>query len=153
MSRLTVAATLTALHEQVFASEYGDGTAFGSLADVWADSQFMGEEGTHTIIDVYRIVDTSEAPDWRSGNDYNTMRPLSQERTRYWFETDQPSLSQYETLRDEQDRNLRGLRGEAFLHRPMMLMDENTMRWTGTYLILYTDAEPTHVAFWGGSGD
>jgi hypothetical protein len=33
------------------------------------------------------------------------------------------------------------------------LDQEITMRWTGLYLLLYTDTEPTHVGVFCASGD
>ena len=33
------------------------------------------------------------------------------------------------------------------------LLGDREMRWTGFYVFLYTDGEPTHVGFFGLSGD
>ncbi|WP_328754212.1 hypothetical protein OHA28_08900 [Streptomyces sp. NBC_00269] len=33
------------------------------------------------------------------------------------------------------------------------LLGEHRMRWTGVYVVLYTDSQPTHVGFFGASGD
>ena len=143
-----VATTLAALHQQLFEREFADGWA--DLGELRQDEEFMGNIGTHTILDVHRIVDSSDAPDWRSGDDYNTLRPLAPERIRHHFGTERPSRREYEALRAAQQL-------PPFEPRtpqsPVTLDDECQMRWTGRYLLLYDGAEPTDVAFWGYSGD
>jgi len=143
-----VATTLAALHQQLFEQEFANGWA--DLGELWQDEEFMGNIGTHTILDVHCIVDSSDAPDWRSGDDYNTLRPLAAERIRHHFGTERPSRRQYEALRAEQQL-------PPFEPRtpqsPVTLDDECRMRWTGRYLLLYDGAGPTDVAFWGYSGD
>jgi hypothetical protein len=147
----SVAATLTALHEEVFqqvAGEYG----YASIDELWQDEQFMGECGTHTVLDVYRLLDTTARPAWNP-DDYNTMRPLAPGRIRHWFGTGRPTRAQFESLWAAQDETFRGLRGDASMNRPLMLLDESEMRWTGVYVVLYDGGQPSDVAFWGSSGD
>jgi hypothetical protein len=148
-----VAATLAALHQQVFHDAYGDGSGYANLDELWQDEEFMGECGTHTILDVYRLVDSTDPPYWRSGHDYNTMRPLAADRIRHWFGTDRPTRARYESLRSAQEKTFREAQGAAFLNRPKMLDDECQMRWTGVYIVLYSGDQPSDIAFWGYSGD
>jgi len=147
-----VATTLAALHQEVFEQEFGSDTAYSTLAELWQDEEYMGECGTHTILDIFRVVDTTKAPSWQSGRDYNTLRPLAPERIRHHFQTDRPSRLQYEALREAQDEHPNRYK---FRTGPVdeTLEDECQMRWTGLYLVLYHRDEPTDIAIWGYSGD
>lgn len=73
--RGSLEATLEALHDEAFEELYGDGDEYGSREELYADEEFMGEEGTHSILDVQRLVETTEPPQQRE-TDYFTLRPL-----------------------------------------------------------------------------
>jgi hypothetical protein len=147
--RGSVEATLEALHDEVFQQLYGDGQEYGSLEELYADEEFMGEEGTHSILDVNRIVETTTPPNGRR-EDYFTLRPLAPERLVHHFGTDQPTVPNYE---DTIARAYDAMRTRHPMAADTTLLGENQMRWTGVYVILHTDGAPTHVAFFGHSGD
>ncbi|QMU77489.1 hypothetical protein GXW83_19100 [Streptacidiphilus sp. PB12-B1b] len=135
-----VATTLARLHEQLFQAEYaGD---YATLRDLWQDEEFMGEEGTHSILDVCRVVTTTAPPKPSVSDDYSTIRPLAPERVLHHFGTERPSRRQYQQ-RCEAERSAGAT----------TLADECRMRWTGLYLVLHEHDRPTDVAFWGCSGD
>ncbi|MFF2998220.1 hypothetical protein ACFVTC_27265 [Streptomyces sp. NPDC057950] len=93
-----VEAALATLQARVFQEEYGDDARYRSLEDLYADEEFMGTEGTHTILDIDRVVDT-DGPPTRSGiADYGTLRPLALNRVMHHFGTDHPSVERYEEL-------------------------------------------------------
>ncbi|MFJ2647064.1 hypothetical protein ACIO1C_10095 [Streptomyces sp. NPDC087420] len=143
----SVEAALATLRARVFQEEYGDGTLYRSLENLYKDEEFMGTEGTHTVLDIDRIVAT-DAPPTRSGvADHGTLRPLALSRVVHHFGTDRPSVGQYEELvaaaneaasHDEHERSLLG---------------ECRTRWTGCYVVLYRDDRPTHLGIFGFSGD
>ncbi|MEV7525080.1 hypothetical protein [Streptomyces sp. NPDC091371] len=142
-----VAAALAALQARVFQEEYGDGACFRSLEDLYADEEFMGTEGTHTILDIVRVVATDDPPNRSVIDDYGTLRPLSPERVVHHFGTERPTVEQYEQLlaaahdarsHEEYERSLLG---------------ECQMRWTGCYVVLHSDGIPTHLGIFGFSGD
>ena len=142
----SVEASLTALHEEVFVQERLN-EHYASLAKLWADEQFMGEVGTHTILDVYRVVESTETPDWRTGRDYNTLRPMAPERLVHHFGTETPTVGQYQAKMAE---------ANAALYAPQYeptLLDEAEMRWTGRYVILCEDGVPIRLGVFGSSGD
>lgn len=146
--RGSVEATLEALHEQVFQELYGDDEQYGDRAALYADES-VEASGTHSILDVRRIVDTPAGPgrgDW----DYYTLRP---ERLLHHFGTAEPTPQQFEDAlarakapSSPRSRRSRGA-GE------MTLIDEQELRWTGRYVLLHSNGEPTHVGFFGMSGD
>ncbi|MGW9031086.1 hypothetical protein ACWGQ5_44960 [Streptomyces sp. NPDC055722] len=145
----SIEATLEALHEEVFQELYGDGEEYKSREELYADEEFMGEAGTHSILDVYRIVDTPAAPgirDW----DYNTLRPLGPDRLMHHFGTEQPTLHQYE---DAMARANEASYPRSRRDKDTTLLDEHELRWTGLYVLLYSDGEPTHIGIFGTSGD
>lgn len=126
-------ASLAALHASVFVSE----TYFreelvdwelpvpASLEELWTEpyGEFMGENGTHSILDLPSMEEIS---------------PLRPGETAQTFGTDRPTRADWE-------RVARG-RAEGVWH----LLGE---RWTGRCVLLYRDGEPDEVAFWGFSGD
>jgi hypothetical protein len=133
--------TLAALRHQVFRETHRAGDTRATLEELEADEAFMGAwgTGTGTIIDIYRVVDTFQAPVWQTGQDYNTLRPLAPDRIQRHFGTSRPTVQQYRDARA-------GERWES-------LRAKHTMRSTRLYVILYTDGEPTHAGIWGRSGD
>ncbi|MFJ2636465.1 hypothetical protein ACIO6U_31560 [Streptomyces sp. NPDC087422] len=104
----------------------------------------MGEEGTHSILDIQRVVHTTGTPDPAKGEDYNTLRPLAPDRLAHYFGTDRPTVQQYEERITAAHR--------AHLSEESLL-EECRMRWTAIYVILHTDDQPTHVGIFGYSGD
>ncbi|MFF3559509.1 hypothetical protein ACFYXS_05650 [Streptomyces sp. NPDC002574] len=135
------------LQTKVFQEQYGSGTRYPSLKDLHADQEFMGTEGTHTILDIDRVVATDDPPTPDDGADYGTLRPLALSRVAHHFGTDRPTVEQYEELAaaangatsDEEHRQ--------------SLFGECQMRWTGYYVVLYSDGRPTHLGIFGFSGD
>ncbi|MEU4093645.1 hypothetical protein [Streptomyces sp. NPDC026673] len=142
--------TLSALHAEVFQELYGDGEEFESLEALYADEEFMGEEGTHSILDVDRIVETPEPPRERRAADYGTIRPLPPARLVHHFGTDRPTVDQYNNTMAQSYEAL-GTRRPG--EEDTTLLGELRMRWTGFYVLLYADGRPTHVGFFGFSGD
>ncbi|AZP21813.1 hypothetical protein ACIGMX_01530 [Streptomyces aquilus] len=144
----TVEESLKALHAQVFQEEYGDDDTYGSIEELWEDEEFMGEEGTHTILDIDRVVHTTAAPSDRDAQDYGTLRPLAPDRVRHHFGTEHPTPAQFRAALTRDYAALGQGPGPAGT-----LLDECRMRWTGLYVVLHTGAEPTHLGIFGFSGD
>ncbi|MGW1723619.1 hypothetical protein ACWCQK_11905 [Streptomyces sp. NPDC002306] len=139
---------LEALHARVFEEDYGDDDAYESLDELWADEEFMGEEGTHSILDIRRVDRTSAPPREYDPREYGTLHPLPDDRVAHHFGTDRPTEAEF-----------RALLARSLEHsgppgtRPRTLLDECRMRWTGVYIVLYTDDRPTHLGIFGCSGD
>ena len=113
-----------------------------TIEGIWA-SEEMQHSGTHSILDVSRVVETTQAPSWDNWReDLGTVRPLAAERIRRHFGTERPARAQFEAIAC--DNKAPGNRD---------LMDEATMRGTGLYVLLYEGDTPTDVGFWGFSGD
>ncbi|GAA1285260.1 hypothetical protein OHU25_42495 [Streptomyces sp. NBC_00117] len=147
--RGSLEATLEALHDEVFEELYGDGDEYGSREELYADEEFMGEEGTHSILDVQRLVETTEPPQQRE-TDYFTLRPLPTARLVHHFGTERPTVQQYE---DAMAQAYEAMSTRRPVDEDTTLLGEHRMRWTGVYVVLYTDSQPTHVGFFGASGD
>jgi len=106
-------------------------------------SEHVRESGTHSILDVDRVVRTTEPPAWdRWREDLGTVRPLAQDRVTVHFGTARPSRAQFQALADNP-----GAPGAMEFH------DEVKMRGTGLYVLLYDGDQPSDVGFWGYSGD
>lgn len=142
-----VEAALRTLQARVFQEEYGGGGRYRSLQDLYADEEFMGEEGTHTILDIDRIVATDDPPTRSVIADYGTLRPLALSRVVHHFGTDRPTVEQYQELA--------AAAHEAASHEEheRSLFGECRMRWTGYYIVLHSDDRPTHLGIFGFSGD
>jgi hypothetical protein len=92
--------------------------------------QWNGEEGTHSIIDIYEIAPTSS---------FGVAAPLSSEELKSFFGTDKPTreiIESKETALVE------------FLQREM-----GRYRGEGTYIIVYKADEADEICFAGYSGD
>ncbi|MGW4380121.1 hypothetical protein [Kitasatospora sp. NPDC004531] len=127
--------TLNALHEEEFnGAGWIGASGYESIEELWADEEFMGTEGTHSILDIPKAVLTSEAPSGYDG--LGTIRPLPHERLMHHFGTDRPSVEQYR----------RAMEGRE-------LREEADRRWTGRFVVLYTDGEASHFGVFGFSGD
>ncbi|WP_405536688.1 hypothetical protein OG787_27085 [Streptomyces sp. NBC_00075] len=88
----SVERALENLHAQVFQAEYGDDDTYETLEDLYADEEFM-EEGAHSILDIGRVVRTTNPPSRHRGEDIGTLRPLAPDRTAHHFGTDRPPPS------------------------------------------------------------
>ncbi|MEU1180017.1 hypothetical protein ABZ464_20625 [Streptomyces sp. NPDC005820] len=129
--------SLRALHAEEFAREYGDDDTYASLEELWADAEFMSEEGTHSILDILHVVGACTPPNEHAADDHNTLRPLAPGRVRHHFGTDRPTPQRFREVYDS---------GPA-------LSAECAMRWTGRYVVLYTGDRPSHLGIFGCSGD
>ncbi|GHD41542.1 hypothetical protein [Streptomyces galbus] len=138
--------SLRALHAEEFARQYGGDDAYASIEDLWADDEFMGNEGTHSILDIRTVVATAEPPADHRSEDYFTLRPLGRDRVLHHFGTERPTREQY------QEVFARGWSAPWPRPEPT-LQDECAMRWTGRYVVLFTDGRPTHLGVFGSSGD
>ncbi|MER5637205.1 hypothetical protein ABT095_09620 [Kitasatospora sp. NPDC002227] len=145
----SVEATLNALHEEEFEREYAQD--YDSLAELWADEEFMGEQGTHSILDITRVVRTTEPPE-AFGSDFSTLRPVPLERVRHHLGTDRPTVEQFRAAEARYEEKLRLPFTDRRAAEPT-LFDEPHIRWTGLYVLLHTDGLPTHVGIFGYSGD
>lgn len=142
--RQDLGAALDALRQQVFASgDYIKLSSYGDVFDLpdpasleellgqeryW---EFMGTSGTHSVIDVQAVV-AADADD-----EFGAIRPLSDEECAELFGTAQPSRADYDALSNSE-----------------RLYDYVTGgRWTGRAAVLWADASPSEIAFWGLSGD
>lgn len=144
----SVERALENLHAQVFQQDYGDDDTYETLEDLYADTEFMGEEGTHSILDIERVVHTTAPPSGDRAEDYGTLRPLAPDRTAHHFGTDRPTPEQFEAKVAEAYEAMGGrTRSEE------TLINECRMRWTGLYVVLHTGDEPTHLGIFGYSGD
>ncbi|MFD6415211.1 hypothetical protein [Streptomyces sp. NPDC060194] len=135
-----VEAAVTALQARVFQEEYGDHATYRSMDDLYADHEFMGTEGTHTILDIDRLVVT-DAPAV-SSDDYGTLRPLALDRVLHHFGTRSPSVEQFEKVVEAAS--------EAYENS---LLDECRIQWAACYVLLHTGGTPTHLGIFGSSGD
>ncbi|MFE7394810.1 hypothetical protein [Streptomyces sp. NPDC057582] len=111
-------------------------TSIADLDDLWEDETF-GSEGTHTIIDVWELIDT-EAYD-----DDHTVRPLADDETIEIFGTAEPTQEDFQRA-FERYRERQPGSGELW----------EMPRWSAWCRQLKgTDSTTTTIAFWGKSGD
>jgi len=144
-----VAGSLRELQEKVL----GDGDYYwwddfeeyaprpGSLEALWAGED-RWEAGTHSILDMDRVVTSADRPDWRDGAAYGAVRPVTRDAAVRVFGTARPSRARFEAAADDYASP-----------RHAELTAEVTMRWTGLYVLLYDGDTVTGVGFWGFSGD
>jgi hypothetical protein len=112
-----------------------------AIDGIW-ETETMRETGTHSILDVDRVLATTDPPVRLSVNDYATVRPLAAERVWHHFGTYRPGRAQFEAL--------------AFNHETpgnRDFMEELKVRSAGLYILLYEGDAVTDVGFWGYSGD
>jgi hypothetical protein len=144
-----VAAALRELRERVFRDQQyywwddfeEDEPRPATIDGIWA-SQPMRESGTHSILDVSRVVTTTELPDYRNRGDYGTVRPLAPDRIAHHFGTTRPTRAQFEALATD-----------VSTPGHVDFINELTMRGAGLYVLLYGGENPAEVGFWGYSGD
>ena len=91
------------------------------------------EEGTHTILDVDRVV----SPDEQS--DFAAIRPLTSDELLAIFETVEPDADDFDRVREPgPSGSLEDCLGE---------------KWSGRCLVIHQGGAPAEVVFWGWSGD
>nr|BBJ53314.1 hypothetical protein SAVMC3_59430 [Streptomyces avermitilis] len=73
---------------------------------------------------------------------------MGRERLVHHFGTDRPSPARFQELLEQAEAALTGPSSSE-----ETLLDECRMRWTGVYVVLYTDEKPTHLGIFGCSGD
>lgn len=133
------AVALTALREAVCASGDYYWTFDGirprpSMVDdpAWGDED-VWQEGTHSILDIVEI-----APPGSADVAYGETLVVSAEHARIVFGTDRPTAADVERVG--------GPSGDAM--RQLL-----PARGIGRHLIVYTGDTPSHLLFWGYSGD
>ncbi|CAM5596583.1 hypothetical protein SAVIM338S_05328 [Streptomyces avidinii] len=148
-----VQASLDALHARVFVEEFGETGDYPDLAALWADGEFMGTGGTHTVLDV------PVAAAGPGGGTRGTLRPLPADRLMHHFGPGRPTVGRYEELMAA------AARATSDEEYEQSLPGEEFPNWSGLYVLLYArggagagddegaGAGPTHVGFFGCSGD
>ena len=135
-------AALDGLRRQIFAAgEYISPVTWGlsvpesldALCDTERDyySQFLGENGTHSIIDVAKVV-----PYDAGKQEFGTICAFTNEEYEDLFDTDQPTYADYERV-----------------HEGPVWDEYVAGRWTGRAIVLWEDGTPSEIVFWGYSGD
>jgi len=96
-----------------------------TLDELWGEpyGEFMGNNGTHSILDIPTMED---------------IAPLSNDEVVETFKTDRPTRADWDREAGQFARGVAHLLGE---------------RWTGRCVLLFKNGEPDEVAFWGFSGD
>jgi hypothetical protein len=138
--QVDVTAALRDLQAQVFErgeivwhGEWKPGRSLipATLDELWQD-QWAQTEGTHSILDVDRVIDPHDYT-----GDMMTVRPLTDDEVQTCIGSDKPTRADFE--RAYQDGGLVELIAE---------------RWNGCCTVLFADdGEPTEIVFWGISGD
>lgn len=144
----SVGATLKALHAKVFEDKVrADG--WGSIAELWADEEFMGTQGTHTVLDVPNIAEPGTETDPWSDEAWCCLLPLGPEAVTRHLGAARPGVRQFE----EAVTRATGRRSPGEEH----LLDEPCQRYSGWYVLLHAEpgaaGEPTHMGIFGRSGD
>jgi hypothetical protein len=112
-----------------------------SIDGIW-ETETMKELGTHSILDVDRVLATTDPPVRMNAGDYATVRPLAADRVRRHFGTDRPTRAQFEALAFASDSP-----GYSDF------MEELRVRSAGLFVLLYEGDAVADVGFWGYSGD
>lgn len=133
-------AALDSLRRQVFESgDYISPVTWGLTAPESAEAlaeqeyywQFMGEHGTHSIIDVIDVV-----PYDMGEQEPGTVCAFTDEEYEDYFGSARPTRADWDRFGDDP------------------LMNEYVAeRWTGRAMVLWADDAPSEIAFWGYSGD
>jgi hypothetical protein len=111
-------------------------TSVDDLDDLW-DDETLGSEGTHTIIDVWEVID-AEAYD-----DTHTVRPLSDEESTEISGTAEPTRGDFERAQERYHARQPG--SEGLWDMP---------RWSAWCRPLKdANGANTVIALWGRSGD
>lgn len=133
-------AALDDLRRQVFVSgEYVSPVTWGltepqsveALAQQEYYWQFMGENGTHSIIDVLTVV-----PYEMGEQEPGTVCAFTDEEYEDYFSSTRPTRADWDRFRCDS------------------VFDEYVAeRWTGRAMVLWAGDAPSEIAFWGYSGD
>ncbi|MFJ4472848.1 hypothetical protein ACIP2X_35915 [Streptomyces sp. NPDC089424] len=95
-----------------------------SLDELWED-ELVQETGTHSILDIFRVVGPDETPD------HNTVEPVTAEEARELLGTDKLTRAHVKDF---------GVFPQS--------------RWIGRCTVLHDEAgDPHEIYFWGYSGD
>lgn len=124
------------LQRQVFADGdywkgYHDEFDTGSLDELLAlkDGMRFWEEGTHSILDMDRILVPG------AEDEADAIDVFPDDETLRFLGSDQPTRQDFDGARDD------------------ILLNADLPRWHGRYVILYEDRKPAQIAFFGYSGD
>jgi hypothetical protein len=133
-------AALDGLRRQVFDSgDYISPVTWGLTAPESVEAlaqqeyywQFMGENGTHSIIDVLHVV-----PYEMGEQEPGTVCAFTDDEYGDYFGSTRPSRADWDRFRRDP------------------IFDEYVAeRWTGRAMVLWADDAPSEIAFWGYSGD
>ncbi|MGW4380120.1 hypothetical protein [Kitasatospora sp. NPDC004531] len=126
--------SLDALHREVFAGHWAR-EEYGTPAELWADEEFLDEQGTHSVLDVPLAVEDSSEPE--GFEDVGSIRPLPPQSLLDYFGTGRPTVERFTRV----------------LAESPYLRTEVDLRRTGKYVLLFTGDEPTHLGIFGKSGD
>lgn len=133
-------AALDDLRRQVFAAgEYVSPVTWGLAAPESVEAlaqqerywQFMGENGTHSIIDVLKVV-----PYDMGEQDFATVCAFTDDEYEDYFGSAHPTRADWDRFRADP------VFGEYVAERG-----------TGRAMVLWADDAPSEIAFWGYSGD
>ncbi|MFC1436473.1 hypothetical protein ACEZDB_38150 [Streptacidiphilus sp. N1-3] len=144
-----IAAALAAVRQREFERLFVQGTTWDELQpperpftsvddldELWQDEIF-GSEGTHTIVDVWEVIDTE------GYDDDHTVRLLSDRESVEMFGTAEPTRADFERAQEDYRARRRG--SEALWEMP---------RWSAWCKPLKEgDGASATIAFWGFSGD
>jgi hypothetical protein len=139
----SVAASLGALHREVFASsefQYWSGetsdvaAAFEEFVALRAEGEPEGQ--THSVLDVYEIARAADyEEDLRLERYYDKLYPLTEQEVLRVFGTGRPTLGDWERGKNNPEFGL--------LHQA---------RFSGRCVVLFDGDAPAHLAVWGSSG-
>jgi hypothetical protein len=104
------------------------------------DREEFWEEGTHSILDMDRIVAADD-------EDHDgTLRPLTPDKVRQYFGTDRPTEADF-------DRVYLYTPGTDMREWARRRLHADLRRWSGRFTILYDGGQPQQIIFFGFSGD
>jgi hypothetical protein len=105
------------------------------LAAVKEGSAFW-EEGTHTVLDMDRVVPAYMEDDDEDPDNVGAIRPMSADETREYLGADRPAEDDFFRV-----------------YRQFGAIVDGISRWTGRYTILYDAEGEQQIVFFGVSGD
>ncbi|GAA2591766.1 hypothetical protein GCM10010435_83120 [Winogradskya consettensis] len=130
-------AALDALRDKVFAAgdywwavpgEYGKSAAdYPNRPTTWDDlfdDEEVQESGTHSILDVFKVIEPGENPE------FGTVEPVSPAEALAHVGTEHPTREHAKALTELAER-----------------------RWHGRCAVLHENGKPTEIYFFGSSGD
>lgn len=113
-----------------YRAKYEDLQALTEPSTIEALLEYNAEQGTHSILD---IGTTGEQPE------FGVAAPLAPDQLVTFFGSDRPTRE----LIEEREQDL-----QEFLQ-----LELERSGWQGTYVIVYSDNEPSEIYFTGYSGD